>query len=249
MESVEIFDLKIHAVDYPEALEKIGEFIRLKQPGWAVCINPEKAVKASQDQALKDLLNQGTLCLADGTGIILAAKVLRDKHLKRVTGIDLMKAVVKEAWEQEYSIFLLGAKPGVAEDVAGKWQDMYPGLKVVGVHHGYFSAAEEEKVRENIGESSPDILLVALGSPRQENWITAHLDQLGVPFLMGVGGSFDVEAGHIIRAPLFWQNIGMEWLYRLLKEPSRMRRMGFLPKFALMFLKTWFNEARRKSNG
>ncbi len=236
LESIELFGLKVHAVDYGEALEKVREFIRLRKPGWAVCINPEKAVQASRSQELHHLLKQGDLCLADGIGIVLAAKVLQGKQLRRITGIDLMKAVVVDAGEQGYSLFLLGAKPGVAEIVAQKWQDRHPGLQVAGVHHGYFSKAEEPEIVQTIRKLSPDILLVALGSPRQERWIMDNLGQMEIPFLMGVGGSFDVEAGITVRAPLFWQKAGLEWFYRLLKEPRRIVRMGYLPRFAWLLL-------------
>lgn len=236
MESIELFGLTVHALDYSEALEKVREFIRLRKPRWAVCINPEKAVKASRSKELHHLLQQGDLCLADGIGIVLAARVLQGKKLQRITGIDLMKAVVADAGEQGYSLFLLGSKPGVAEVVAQKWQDRHPGLQVAGVQHGYFTKAEEPGIVQTIRKLSPDILLVALGSPRQERWIMDKLGQLEIPFLMGVGGSFDVEAGVTVRAPLFWQKAGVEWLYRLLKEPRRITRMGYLPRFAWLVL-------------
>lgn len=245
MEYVEVFGLKVHDLDYPKTLERIRGLILAKEPSWAVSINPEKAVKARRDTSLQQVLNRGDICLPDGTGVVLAARLLHNKNLKRITGIDLMKELVKEAPREGYSIFLLGSKAGVAEEAARRWKDRHPGLQIAGTHHGYFSSpAEEEEIIEKIREASPHILFVALGSPRQEYWITSHLEKLGVPFVMGVGGSLDVEAGITLRAPSWCQKLGLEWLYRLLREPTRVKRFSFLPLFALLLGVEWLRNLR-----
>ena len=245
MESVEVFGLKVHDLDYSQALKRVREFILAGEPRWAVSINPEKAVKARRDKSLQQVLTKGDICLPDGMGVVLAARLLHKRNLKRITGIDLMKELVKAAPREGHSIFLLGSKPGVAEEAARRWKDRHPGLKIAGTHHGYFSSPrEEEEVIEKIREASPHILFVALGSPRQEYWITSHLEELGVPFVMGVGGSLDVEAGVTVRAPSWCQKLGLEWLYRLLREPTRVKRFSFLPLFALLLGVEWLRNLK-----
>lgn len=234
LDTIEIFGLKVNTLDYPAALRQVKRFIAEGQPRWAVSINPEKIVKAQGDPALKEVLRQGDLCLPDGTGLVWAARFLQGVPLQRVTGIDLMRALLQEAAREGYRVYFLGSRPGVCQQAIDNLVDRHPDLEVAGHCHGFFSPSQEEGIINKIREASPDILLVALGSPRQEYWVTRNRQQLGVPFIMGVGGSLDVEAGLATRAPAWSQKVGLEWFFRLAREPRRLTRLGFLPRFILM---------------
>ncbi|MGD6842206.1 WecB/TagA/CpsF family glycosyltransferase [Bacillus infantis] len=196
-----------------------------------VAINPEKVMKAKEDPALKDLLNTATYQIPDGIGIILASRLKGGQIRERVTGIDMMLNLCKMAAGNGKSIFLYGAKPGIAAEAADKLKEMYPGLTVAGVLDGY--EKDEQKVVDTINHANPDIIFVAMGSPRQENWIIKHMNTLAPSVYQGVGGSFDVISGKIQRAPEAFQKLGMEWFYRLMKEPWRWKRQILLPKFLL----------------
>jgi N-acetylglucosaminyldiphosphoundecaprenol N-acetyl-beta-D-mannosaminyltransferase len=159
-----------------------------------------------------------------------------------VSGIDLVERICARASEKSYSVYLLGAMPGVAEEAARVLASRCAGLKIAGTQHGYFSEAEEPEVVRRIAEAKPDIIFVALGAPRQEKWIRRHMAEIQAPVAIGVGGSFDVLAGRVPRAPQWMQRAGLEWLYRLLREPTRLPRMWALPR--LMWMTLW--EALRR---
>ena len=170
------------------------------------------------------------------------ARVLGLPVAERVSGVDLVARICERAADKGYAVFLLGALPGVAEDAARSLQSRCTGLRIVGTRDGYFSPEDEPKVVQEIAEAKPDILFVGLGAPRQEKWISRHMEALQVPVAIGVGGTFDVLAGRAKRAPEWMQRAGLEWLYRLLREPSRLPRMWSLPR--LIWMTLW--EALRK---
>ena len=234
--SLNILGTRVDRVTYQEALGCLESFIERREPNYVIAINPEKIVSVQNNSSLKDIVNKAGLCIADGTGILLAARLLGDRLPERVTGIDLMFSAVEMASQKGYSLFLLGAEPGVAEKVADTWQKHYPSLNICGTHHGYFSEEEEADVIHKIREASPDMLFVALGSPKQEIWINKYINEMEVPVCLGVGGSFDVITGKVRRAPEWMRRLGLEWNYRLFKEPKRIRRMMSLPKFVFMIL-------------
>lgn len=217
------------SADMEGVLERIKEIIKDRTPSFVVAINPEKIMKAQDDEKLKRLLNSAALQIPDGVGVLIASKMNRGSIKSRVTGIDLMQNVCALAAQNNYRVFMLGAKPGVAERAAEILKEKYKGLNIVGIRDGYFK--NEEELIENIKSSKADIMFVAMGSPKQENWITKNMDKLEVPFLMGVGGSYDVICGNIKRAPDLMCKLGLEWLYRLVKEPWRYKRMLVLPVF------------------
>jgi N-acetylglucosaminyldiphosphoundecaprenol N-acetyl-beta-D-mannosaminyltransferase len=156
----------------------------------------------------------------------------------KVAGVDLLRSMAEQAARVGHKLFLLGAKPGVAAEAAEALKAQYPGLTVVGVRDGYFKAEDEPALFDEIRQTSPDILLVALGVPRQELWIAQHQATLGVPVAMGVGGSFDVFAGRVQRAPKVFQQLHLEWLFRLIQEPWRFQRMqSTLPRFVAEVMK------------
>ena len=184
--------------------------------------NPVMLENAARNPALRAALLRADLRLPDGVGVVLAARLLGAKMQGRVTGVDTAKRVLALAAKKGYRVFFLGGRPGVAKEAARRMRTSLSGLVVCGARDGYFSAAEEGCVLEEIGRARPDILLVCLGSPKQELWIDRHRDTLAdVKLFMGLGGTLDVLAGENKRAPLPIQKLGMEWLWRLMLEPRR----------------------------
>lgn len=229
--------LEIDMVTYEDALAKVKEHIASREPLWIVAINPEKMVKAWENMELRALLKRSNMAIPDGIGILIAGWLMGHHFPQRVTGVDLFLLLAKEAARAGWRVYLLGAAPGVAEEVATRLSREYPGLKFAGTHHGYYSPEEEDELVGKISSCRPDILFVAMGSPKQERFIAAHQERLQVPVCMGVGGSFDVISGRAKRAPFWMQKMGLEWSYRLFREPRRAMRMLAIPRFIiLMFM-------------
>jgi N-acetylglucosaminyldiphosphoundecaprenol N-acetyl-beta-D-mannosaminyltransferase len=174
--------------------------------------------------------------IADGIGLVVAGKVLGLPPIPRVTGVGLFEEMVKVANQDKKKIYLYGASPEVCEKAGNVLQTRYPELQVVGTQHGF--EKDTSVIIQRIQDAQPDYLFVALGTPRQEKWIAQHLDVLPVQLVMGVGGTFDVLTGNVKRAPVFMQKLGLEWLHRLLKQPTRAGRMMNLPRFLLRVMKT-----------
>ena len=191
--------------------------------------NAEFALEAKKNSRFLNILNTSQLVLADGISVVLASKIIGDPMQGRVTGVGFAQALAAAMAKEGRSIYLLGAKPGVAEQAAEKLLQTYPGLKIAGTHDGYFK--EEDPVVAAINAAKPDALLVCLGAPKQEYFMEDHDADLEVPVMAGLGGSMDVLAGNVQRAPEFFQKYGLEWLYRLCKEPQRWRRMIKLPLY------------------
>ena len=225
----EILGVSVNIENYDELIPKVFKNIKEGKKSLIVAINPEKLMKAKEDPELKALLNRAEFQIPDGIGVILASKLKKGQIRSRVTGIDMMDRVVQEAAARGKRIFLYGAKPGVAEEAAAKLQVMHPNIQIAGVQHGY--EKDVQVVLDTINQTKPDILFVAMGSPKQEQWIEQYRDELHPVVFQGVGGSFDVLAGNIKRAPAVFQKAGAEWLYRLLLEPSRIKRQMNLPRF------------------
>ncbi|WP_421101669.1 WecB/TagA/CpsF family glycosyltransferase [Sporosarcina psychrophila] len=224
-----ILGVQVNTENYDELIPKVFRNIEDKKKSLVVAINPEKLMKAKEDPGLKALLNRAEFQIPDGIGVIIASKLKKGSISSRITGIDMMDRIVREAARTGRAVFLYGAKPGVANKAAQQLKQTYPDLIVAGTQDGYES--DTSKVLETINKAKPDILFVAMGSPKQEQWIEQHRDNLYPTLYQGVGGSFDVLAGNVKRAPAAFQRMGAEWLYRLLKEPSRLKRQMNLPKF------------------
>lgn len=196
---------------------------------YAVTPNPEIVEVCREDRSALEAVNGADLVLADGIGVIYGAKMLGTPLKGRVTGIGFAQGLMERMAENGKSLYLLGAKPGVAEKAAENLTARFPGLTVCGVHDGYFQ--EDRPVVEKIRAAGADVLFVCLGAPKQERWMAQHGPETGAHLAVGLGGSLDVFAGTVKRAPETWQKLGLEWLYRLIKEPSRMGRMAKLPGF------------------
>ncbi|MDS1029693.1 WecB/TagA/CpsF family glycosyltransferase [Bacillota bacterium LX-D] len=243
---VEILGTKIDKVTMDEALEKISSFIAEGTPRQVVTLNAEIIYRAQSEEKLKFLINNADLVTPDGAGVVWAARKLGTPLPERVTGIDLLQEIVEKASIYNWKLYFFGAAPTVAETAAKKLQQKYQNLnknlKIVGTSHGFISSNEMPALLAEINEVKPDVLFVALGAPRQEYWIQKYMAQLKVPVCIGVGGSLDVIAGKVKRAPKIFQKLKLEWLYRLIKEPWRYKRMLALPKFMLKILQ----ETKRK---
>lgn len=236
---VNVLGVGIDSVTMQQAVAIVDGFVRGSKPSLVATANAEMVMLAQQDQELFAILNSAELVLADGAGVVWAARRLAAGVPERVAGYDLTQELLKHAATTGYKVFWLGAAPGVAETAAAKAAAKYPGLNTVGTHDGYFDC-DDDKMRRIIRESQADILLCALGVPKQEKWLSQYRDELGAKVLIGVGGTFDVMAGNVKRAPLWMQRAGLEWSYRLLRQPSRIVRMMALPRFvARVMIAAW----------
>lgn len=194
---------------------------------YVVTPNPEFILSAKKDQGFRDVLNAADLALPDGIGVVYAAKILGRPLKGRAPGVDFAQGLMARMAQTGQSLYLLGAKPGVAEQAAENLRRDHPGLCICGTHDGYFK--EDGPVIEAIRAAKADVVFVCLGAPKQELWMAQNGPQTGARLAVGLGGCLDVFAGNVQRAPEGWQKAGLEWLYRLIKEPSRIGRMAKLP--------------------
>jgi N-acetylglucosaminyldiphosphoundecaprenol N-acetyl-beta-D-mannosaminyltransferase len=220
-----------------EVLEMLWQRLLSRRPTHVVTLNPEMIVHARRNRSASKALHRADVFIADGVGLTWAAAMLNQPGVKRYPGIDLADALLSRLAGMQGRVYLLGGQPGVAESAAERLVQQKPGLGIAGTRHGYFDADEEEDIVLNIAASSPDMLLAGLGSPKQEEFITQHKEELNVPLMIGVGGALDVFAGLKRRAPRWVQRAGMEWAYRSLADVSRYKRLGVLPVFIGMALR------------
>ena len=225
---IDVMGVPFDNVTMEEALDR--GMALMDAPGAACVVTPNAEIvyEAMRDPELMELLGRAELVLPDGAGVVLGAKVLGTPLKQKVAGIEFGSGIMQRLSEQGRSVYLLGGKPGVAEQAAENLQRQYPGLRIAGTHDGYFR--EEGPVVADINEKQPDLLLVCLGAPKQERFMDEHRD-LKVGLMAGLGGSLDGYAGNVKRAPRWMINMNLEWFYRLIKEPRRIGRMMRLPKF------------------
>lgn len=217
-----IFNTFIDAYTFDETLEKIKHIIENRIPTQHVVLNASKINLMQEDNKLTDIVNQCPLINADGASIVWAARKMKIPVPERVTGVDLFRKLVELSNETGYRIFLFGATEQVVLAVRQRFEKQYPNIQIVGTRNGYFKPEESLTIAKEIAATNADILFVAFSSPMKEYWIHKHFSDLKIPFVMGVGGSFDIVAGITKRAPLWMQNAGLEWFYRLIQEPRRM---------------------------
>lgn len=233
-----VLGCKVHLVNMAEAVQIIEQLVEDRTKcNQVVTLNAEIIYQTKKEIELQRIINRASLVTADGIGTVWGARTLGYPQKERVSGIDLLHELCALGATRGWKIYLLGAAPGVAEKAGHQLEQSYPGLKVCGSWHGYFSHQEEPEIIADINSKSPDILFAALGAPKQEYWIDQKRTALKVPVCMGVGGSFDVIAGIKKRAPRVFIALNLEWLYRLLAEPSRWKRQLALPAFVTAVLK------------
>lgn len=229
---VNILGVKVDMIDIAGAADRIMGFFNEERLHTVFTPNSEIIMAAYRDPEFCKMLNSADLLTADGIGVVYASKLLKRPINERAAGYDIARRVLEKLNYTEHKLFLFGGKPGVAEEAAANLRKEYKELNIAGTRNGYFKPEEEEEIVDQINASGADIVFVCLGAPKQEKWINAHKNELRVKVAMGIGGSLDVFAGRVERAPDFWCKIGMEWFYRLVKEPWRAGRMLDLPKFA-----------------
>lgn len=233
IDTISILGVHVARMNLQQVLDWVRIMVEQGRPRHVVTANAEIIYKSYREPDFAAILGKADLVTADGFGVVLASRILGQNLQERVTGIELIQGIFSIAEEKGWGIYFLGARPEVVEKTVLNVLSKHPMLRVAGYHHGYYSQEETAEVVSNISKAKPDILLAALGVPRQEVFIQENLKNLNIPISIGVGGSFDVLAGVVKRAPLWMQRYGLEWLYRLIKEPWRLKRMMALPKFLL----------------
>ena len=244
MDSIEILGVRVDDATYADLLAAVDASVDSGQPHQIVTLNPEMLVAARDDPAFRRLLNGAHLNAADGVGLTLAARWLGHPLHERVTGSDGIHKLAAHCADRGYRPYLLGAAPGVARDAAERLIKSYPGLEIAGTYSGSPCPEDEDDIVARVRAAGPDLLFVAYGVPAEEKWIARNLDRLGVPVAIGVGGAFDFVAGVATRAPEWMRSVGLEWLYRLIREPWRWRRQVALPRFAALVLVQRFRARR-----
>lgn len=234
---IKILGVPVHPYTMKGAVEIILERVSEKQKTFVVTANAEIIMMGQSDTEYMEILNKAALVLPDGAGTVWAGRKLGFDVPERVAGYDLFLLLMAEAAQNKLKVFFFGSAPGVAEEAKQKCEILYPSVSIVGCRDGYFKEEDNLAIVEEINSSGADLLFVALGAPKQEKWLAKYQDILKPSLLMGIGGSFDVVAGKMERAPKWMQEASLEWLFRLYKQPTRFRRMLVLPKFVLKVLR------------
>lgn len=240
-EKVNILDIPFVNIKFDEMVNETVKRISKSEKTFIVTANPEIVMYAKRNDLYKQNLLVADYIVPDGFGILLGSRILGSPLEERVTGFDLTMKLLSLAVDNGWRVYLLGGTEDTNEKAASNMLSKYPGIKLAGRHHGYFEN-DEEKIIEEVKSSRADIVLVAMGFPKQEQWISSHLRLFDKGIFIGVGGTIDVLAGTVKRAPLFWRKSNLEWLYRLIKQPSRWKRMLFLPLFVLDVMKSKFQK-------
>jgi N-acetylglucosaminyldiphosphoundecaprenol N-acetyl-beta-D-mannosaminyltransferase len=249
VESVNVLDCPVTRLDLEGFVEASEKFIASGVPHYIAVVNAAKIVKMKSDQELRSSVLSADMVGADGVPVVWASRLLGDPLPGRVNGTDLMYRLLERASEKNYRIFFFGAKEEVLRKVLEVVRRDYPGVGIAGCRNGYFEASEEPEIARSIRDASPDILFIAFSTPKKELWVKNYFRVMQVPVIHGVGGSFDVMAGVIPRAPAWMQRFGLEWFYRLLKEPRRMWRRYLVTNSAFTFLlfREWLRTLVRPS--
>ena len=237
-EKIDILGIQVDRVTMEEALDRFEKM--LESPGISLIVTPNSEIleNATKNPLLMETIGSADLVIPDGIGLVYASKMLGKPLKERVTGIDFSWNALRRLASLGKSAYFFGSKPGIAQLAAEKAEAQIPGLKVAGCHDGYFKEEEEGSIVEDINRSGADFLLVALGSPKQELFVRKHQDELQPKVAIGVGGSLDVWSGSLKRAPQFYIDHGLEWLYRIIQEPKRIKRTASIPAFLIKVMKS-----------
>ena len=246
-ENIKILKVSFSTMNMKETIDAVASQIagNNERTFHIITGNPEIVLHAEKDNELREIINECDLVTPDGVGIVLASKWKGKPLEERVTGFDLLTELLKEGNSKGWSFYFLGAEEETSKLAIEKISNMYPNVKIAGRHHGYFNSDEEEKITMDIQSKKPDILVVALGAPKAEKLIYKYKETLSAKVAVGVGGSLDGISGKVKRSPDIWIKLNIEWLYRLISQPSRWRRQLVLPVFAYKA----FTEALRERRG
>jgi N-acetylglucosaminyldiphosphoundecaprenol N-acetyl-beta-D-mannosaminyltransferase len=237
VESTVVLGCRVDVIGGAEAVRRIVELARGNEPSLVVTLGTEMVVYAQRDAGFRDVVNRSALSLCDTIGVLWAARMRGANLGERVTGVELIGPLCDALSREALSVYLLGGKGDTARRATAALRAAHPGLTIAGARDGYFADAESDAVAAEIKATGARVLLAGLGSPRQELWLARHLAATGCAVGVGVGGSFDVIAGNVARAPQAWRRLGLEWLYRLAAEPRRWRRQMALPAFVVLALR------------
>jgi len=235
--TVSVFGVPFSKMDMKDTVKYLTEAVKSGKPHQVITANPIMVMTAENNPEYKAMMQSAEIIVPDGTGIVWATGVGGDPLEGRVTGFDLLHELLRVGETYRWKFYLLGTTAEVIQEAANRLQMQYPAAIICGYRDGFFGPEEDAAVIEEIRAASPDILFVARGADNQEPWIAKHKQALQVPVVMGVGGSFDIISGKLKRAPKVFQKLRLEWFYRLLKEPSRYKRMLALPKFVVKVLR------------
>ncbi len=237
-----LFGVEIDALTMEETVDRAFELASADTPTQHVVLNASKVVLMHRDDELRSIIARCPLVNADGASVVWASRLLGQRLPERVAGIDLFVEIVARAAQTGHRLYFLGARDDVLDEMLARFRDRYPGLVIAGQRNGYWD--DDNEVIAAVRDAAPDFLFLAIPSPRKEYWLAEHAEALGVPFVMGVGGSFDVEAGKVRRAPVWAQRIGAEWLYRLCQEPRRMWKRYLVGNttFVLLVARSWWQQ-------
>ena len=233
-EKIDVLGVAFDNLSMDEAVETAYEMQKEHRGAYVVTPNPEIVMLCRENPAAAEAVAAADLTIPDGIGVIYGARILKTPLKEKVPGCDFTLKLLDRMQPEGRSVFLFGSKPGIAEQAEENLKQQFPGVKFVGTNDGYFS--DDAPIIEKINAAAPDLLLVCLGAPKQEIWMHENSKKLNVGLMIGAGGSLDVFAGVAERAPEGWQKAGLEWLYRLLREPKRIGRMMSIPKFMFQIL-------------
>lgn len=234
---IDILGINFDNYTMSEAVDEVMNQLQKEKSAYKIYTpNPEIVMMAKENKDFMKVLNKGDLVIPDGIGVVIGARIMKKNIPERVAGYDLVQQVLTKMKNKNMTAYFLGSAKGIADEAARNMEATHLGLKVVGTHDGYFNDQEEKNIITSIKSLQPDLLLVGLGAYRQEKWIDDHIEELGVKVAVGVGGSLDGMAGHVKRAPVIFQKLYIEWLYRLIKQPSRAIRMLKLPLFLIQVI-------------
>lgn len=234
---IRILDIPFLNTTRASFTQLLQEYIHQNKKAFIVTANPEIVVQAQENPSYRAHIQNASYIIADGIGIVQASKLAKRPLPERVSGFDVMNDLMRQSVPLQQTIYLLGSKSPVLEKAINHLREKYPGIQIIGSHHGYFTAEENAGIVQEIQALQPDLIFVALGCPLQETWIAENFHHFTKGIFMGIGGGFDVFAGVVRRAPDSWIRMNLEWLYRFMHQPTRMKRMVFIPKFGYLILK------------
>jgi len=244
--TVSIYGIAFSKLGMADTVKYLTDRVDQRLPTQVITGNPIMVMSALESAEFNQAMQGAELVVPDGTGVVWAASKVGQPVTERVAGIDLMHELMRVGEQRGWKVFLLGTSQQVIEETARRLAERYPGITIAGYRNGFFSAEQDQEVVAQIQAAAPDLLFVARSVDTQEPWIAKHKQALGVPVMMGVGGSFDVVAGVTKRAPVLFQRLRLEWFYRLLKQPTRFARMLVLPKFAIKVMRDKENVTKHR---
>lgn len=231
--TVSIYRIPISKLGMDDTVRYLTDAVQHQIPHQVITVNPIMVMTALEQPEYMAMMRNAELVVPDGTGVVWAADYIKNPVAERVPGFDLLHRLLEVGQQYGWKVYLLGSSPDIIRETAKRIQERYPDIKLVGYRDGYFTSDQDDEVIAHIREAAPDLLFVGRSAGNQEPWIGQYKDRLQVPVMMGIGGCFDIIAGKLKRAPVLFQRMRLEWLYRLLQEPRRYRRMLVLPKFVV----------------